>query len=127
MRPKSRGLAECDPIGIAVAIFVTIAIPVIGLAILGIAFKGSPGTQRFAVQFLGVQACVSTYRQISYLFSQSAGPQLVSDTAQIQQVLLLPYWFWGALIAVLSFLILAQSLIFTNLYLQRYLRVYVYY
>jgi hypothetical protein len=92
------------------SLFGFIVIPLIGLAILGIAFKGSPGIQRFAVQFLGVQACVSTYRQIDYLFSQSAGPQLVSDTAQIQQVLLLPYWFWGALIVVLSFLILVQSL-----------------
>ncbi len=92
------------------SLFGFIVIPVIGLVIFGIAVKGSPRMQGFAVQFLGVQACVSTYRQINYLFSQSAGPLGISDTAQMQQVLLLPYWFWGVLIAVSSFLILAQSL-----------------
>lgn len=92
------------------SLFGFIAIPVIGLVILGVAIKGSPRMQGFGVQFLGVQACVSTYHQIGYLFSDSAGPLGISDTAQIQQVLFLPYWIWGALIAVLSFLILVKSL-----------------
>lgn len=87
-----------------------VAIPVIGAIVLGISLKGSARMQGFAVQFIGVQACVSTYRQIDYLFSYSAGPLGISDTAQIQQILLFPYWFWGALMAVSSLLILALSL-----------------
>ncbi len=86
------------------------AIPLLGLAVLGVAFKGSARVKQTAVQLLGVQACVSTYRQVDYLFSYSAGPCGLSDTAGIQQVLLLPYWFWGGLIAVSSLLILALSL-----------------
>jgi hypothetical protein len=86
------------------------AIPVIGVVVLGIALKGSERVQGFAVQFLGVQACVSTYRQLDYLFSYSAGPLGISDTAQMQKALVLPYWFWGGLIAIFSLIILAQSL-----------------
>ncbi len=92
------------------SLFGIIMIPMLGLATLFISLKASPRAQAFAVQLLGVQACVSTYLQVGYLFSYSAGPLGISDTAQIQQVLLLPYWFWGALIAVASFLILVQSL-----------------
>ena len=86
------------------------AVPIIGLVVLGIALKGSERIQSFAVQFLGVQACVSTYRQIDYLFSYSAGPLGISDTAQMQKALVLPYWFWGGLIAVASFTVLVLSL-----------------
>lgn len=92
------------------SLFGIVAIPLLGLIVLAIAFKGSEGMQRIAVQFLGVQACVSTYLQVNYLFSYSAGPLGISDTAHIQQILLLPYWFWGGLMAVASFLVLFLSL-----------------
>jgi hypothetical protein len=92
------------------SLFGLITVPLLAAAVLGVAFKGSERLQRLAVQFLGVQACISTYRQIDYLFSYSAGPLGISDTAQIQQVLLLPYWFWGGLIAAASLLILLLSL-----------------
>lgn len=92
------------------SLFGLIMIPLLGAVILAVSVKGSPQTQVFAVQFLGVQACVSTYRQFGYLFSYSAGPLGISDTAQMQQALLLPYWFWGALLAVSSLLILLLSL-----------------
>ena len=90
--------------------FGIIAIPAIGLAILVVCSRGSRETRRLAVQFLGVQACVSTYHQVGYLFTYSAGPLGISDTAQMQRILLLPYWFWGGLIAIASLLILAYSL-----------------
>jgi Peptidase M50B-like len=92
------------------SLFGFVAIPVLGLIILGIGLKAPRWMQGFAVQFLGVQACVSTYHQLDYLFSYSAGPLGVSDTAQIQQRLFLPYWFWGALMAIASLVILVQSL-----------------
>ncbi len=92
------------------SLFGVVTIPLMGVGVLGAALEGSERVQRLLVQFLGVQACVSTYRQIDYLFSYSAGPLGISDTAQIQQALLLPYWFWGGLIAVSSLLILLMSL-----------------
>ncbi|MEA5617342.1 M50 family metallopeptidase [Cronbergia sp. UHCC 0137] len=90
--------------------FGLLAVPLLGLIILAIAFKSSRWVQGFAIQFLGVQACVSTYHQLNYLFSYSAGPLGLSDTAQMQKYLLLPYWFWGGLMAVASLVILVQSL-----------------
>jgi Peptidase M50B-like len=92
------------------SLFGLIAIPLLGLIILGIALKAPRWMQGFAIQFLGVQACVSTYHQLDYLFSYSAGPLGLSDTAQMQQRLLLPYWFWGGLMAIASLVILLQSL-----------------
>ncbi|MBW4572957.1 MAG: M50 family metallopeptidase [Tolypothrix carrinoi HA7290-LM1] len=92
------------------SLFGLIAIPLLGLIILAIAFKAPRWLQGFAIQFLGVQACVSTYHQLDYLFSYSAGPLGLSDTAQIQQRLFLPYWFWGGLMAIASLVILVQSL-----------------
>ncbi|MEH2315381.1 MAG: M50 family metallopeptidase [Nostoc sp.] len=90
--------------------FGLVAIPLLGLIILGIALKAPRWAQGFAIQLLGVQACVSTYHQLDYLFSQSAGPLGLSDTAQMQRYLLLPYWFWGGLMAIASLVILVQSL-----------------
>lgn len=92
------------------SLFGIVAIPLIGLIILGIALKANRWVQGFTIQFLGVQACVSTYHQVDYLFSYSAGPGLLSDTAQIQRQLFLPYWFWGGLMAIASLVILVQSL-----------------
>jgi Peptidase M50B-like len=90
--------------------FGLIAIPLLGLIILAVALKTPRWVQGFAIQFLGVQACVSTYHQLNYLFSYSAGPLGISDTAQMQRYLLLPYWFWGGLMAVASLVILVRSL-----------------
>lgn len=90
--------------------FGLVAIPLLGLIILGIAVKAPRWLQGFTIQFLGVQACVSTYHQLDYLFSSSAGYLGLSDTAQMQKYLLLPYWFWGGLMAIASGVILVQSL-----------------
>jgi Peptidase M50B-like len=87
-----------------------VAIPLLGLIILGIALKAPRWVQGFVIQFLGVQACISTYHQLNYLFSDNAGSLGLSDTAQMQRYLLLPYWFWGGLMAIASLVILAQSL-----------------
>ncbi|MEM6400104.1 MAG: M50 family metallopeptidase [Cyanobacteria bacterium P01_D01_bin.116] len=93
------------------SLFGIVAILLLGLIILGIGIKGNRWFQGFSIQFLGVQACVSTYNQLDYLFSPTAGPLGISDTAQIQRELLIfPYWFWGGLIAIASFAILVQSL-----------------
>ena len=87
-----------------------VAIPLLGLMILGIALKTPLWVQGFAIQFLGVQACVSTYHQLDYLFSYTAGSLGLSDTGQMQRYLFLPYWFWGLLMAIASLVILVQSL-----------------
>lgn len=88
-------------------------LPALGLATLYLSLESIAWLQVFAVQFLGVQACISSYRHLDYLFSHSAtidGKTMLSDTGQIAQMLILPYWFWGGLIAIASALILFESL-----------------
>lgn len=79
-----------------------LVLPALGIAILALAWRGTAGQQRFAIQFLGVQACISVWQQFGYLFSSggSVGGELRrSDTSAIADALLLPYWFWGAAIS----------------------------
>lgn len=92
------------------SLFGLVAIPLLGLAILGIALRTRRWVQGFTIQFLGVQACVSTFHQVDYLFSRTAGPGLLSDSGQIAEQLFLPYWFWGGLMAITSLILLLQSL-----------------
>lgn len=86
--------------------FGVVAISLWGLFVLLIAFKTPKGLQAWMVQFMGVQAIVSTYHQKEYLFGGNAvninGQQLISDTGQIAESLLLPHWFWAVLIMIAS-------------------------
>lgn len=95
------------------SLFGLIAVPLLGLTVLAIASFGHRWLQIFSIQFLGVQACISTFHQVDYLFTRQAvigGRAMLSDSGQIAQSLLLPYWFWGGLMAIASFLLLYQSL-----------------
>jgi len=79
-----------------------LVLPALGIAIVVLALRGPPTWQRFVIQLLGVQACISVWKQFDYLFSPggNVGGQLQrSDTGAIADVLLLPYWFWGASIS----------------------------
>ncbi|MEK6239364.1 MAG: M50 family metallopeptidase [Planctomycetales bacterium] len=76
-----------------------IATTLLAAGFIFVAAKGAPALQIFAVQFLGVQACISTFRQINYLFTKHAavgGKMQLSDTGQMAEKLFFPYWFWGA-------------------------------
>ncbi|MEM9927527.1 MAG: M50 family metallopeptidase, partial [Cyanobacteria bacterium P01_D01_bin.50] len=86
-----------------------LVISLLGFIILGIGLEASPEIQVFTTQFLGVQACISTFRDFNYVFRYCEGN---SDTAKIAEVLLLPHWFWGILITIASLFLLIQSLRF---------------
>ena len=80
-----------------------LVLPLLGVAILAIAAYARPAWQRLVVQVLGVQACISVWRQFDYLFSDGGyvgGQAARSDTAAIGDALVLPYWFWGGAISV---------------------------
>jgi len=69
--------------------------------------------RRFAIEFLGVQAAISVWRDLGYLFSEGAtvgGSTGLSDTAAIAEALVLPYWFWGGAISLVIVLILWRAL-----------------
>ncbi|HYD11894.1 MAG TPA: M50 family metallopeptidase [Allosphingosinicella sp.] len=89
-----------------------LVLPALGIAIGLLAWRGSPSWQGFAIQLLGVQACISVWRQFDYLFSPGGhvGGQLQrSDTGAIADVLLLPFWFWGAAISAAILALLGLS------------------
>ncbi|MCB9230641.1 MAG: M50 family metallopeptidase [Bacteroidia bacterium] len=88
---------------------------ILGLALVAIliALKASRSVQQFAIQFVGVQAAVTTYRQVWYLFQGEAiinGKVYLSDTGQIASSIGLTYWIWGTIIATLSAILLLGSL-----------------
>ena len=79
-----------------------IALPLIATAIVALERLGTKKVHQLAVQVLGVQACISVWQSLDYLFSPGGfiGGQVArSDTGAIADVLLLPYWFWGAAIS----------------------------
>jgi hypothetical protein len=89
-----------------------LVLPALGIAIALLALRGSEPWRRFAIQLLGVQASISAWQQFDYLFSPggNVGGELQrSDTGAIADVLLLPYWFWGATISAAILALLGWS------------------
>ena len=79
----------------------------------GVAKYGAKTIAPFFVQLVGVQLCLSVFRDVSYMFSEGAmvgGKLRPSDSAAIADALWLPYWFWGGAVAVLAFGVLAGAL-----------------
>src|SRR5688500_6935653 len=92
-----------------------IVLPGFALALIGVLWRGSWRMQDFVIPLLGVQACISSWRDMGYLFSDGglvAGQPQRSDTAAIADSLLLPFWFWGGAISLLIMALLAASLRF---------------
>lgn len=92
------------------SLFGCVSIALIGSAIVFAAMRAPVDLQAFLVKLIGVQACISAYRSRGYMFSSEAhvgGAVMHSDTAAIAEKLLLPFWFWGAVLfaATLALLI----------------------
>jgi len=86
---------------------------IIGIILFIIGLKGNDKFNRITLQFLGVQAFVSLYLSIGYLFSRGAyvdGTHNMSDTEVIAENLFLPHWFWAILIIIFSLYIIYLSL-----------------
>lgn len=91
------------------SIFGVVAVGLWGAAIMACAFKLPHSYKPFVVQFLGVQAWASAFLSWDYMFSDSA-KMGVSDTQAIANLLILPYWFWGGVIALFAVFMLLVSL-----------------
>ncbi|WNJ17155.1 M50 family metallopeptidase [Pontibacter sp. G13] len=68
-------------------------------------WKGSPRRQQLLVQFMGLQASLSTFLQVSYLFMDKAhvgGKVISSDTADIADHSFGTYWMWGLTITFIT-------------------------
>lgn len=94
-------------------VFGVIIIAIISILLLLITRFANENVNIFTSQFLGVQAIMSIYLSIGYLFSTGGdigGNTYYSDTQVIENYLILPYWFWGAFVLIISALILISSL-----------------
>jgi len=83
------------------------------LVLLLIRFKKSERWHSLTLQFIGVQACISVFLNIDYLFTEKvrvSGRVVYSDTGQIAAALFLPYWFWAVLLTGLTLWLPAWSL-----------------
>lgn len=88
-------------------------LPLLGIAVGLIAWRGSRGIQLFTLQFLGVLAAFSMFKDLDYLFSESAivgGQPMLSDTGAMEAELFLPHWIWAIVIVGLSGLMIGGSL-----------------
>ncbi len=90
-----------------------IALALTGLALIPVASLAPEVIRVFIAQLVGIQFCVASWGSLNYMFTKNFyrndGTLTDSDTQTIANVLLLPYWFWGGLIAGMSLLILAGS------------------
>jgi len=72
---------------------------------LAVALWAHADVSQLAIVFLAVQLALSVFSRGDYLFMKTAdtaiGP-MPSDTQQMAQALILPYWFWGGLCAAFS-------------------------
>ena len=110
--------------GLAVAVLVSVvlfvrnsfgwvALGLTGLSLVAVAWFAGEVVRIFVAQLIGIQFCVASWGSLNYMFTKNFprrdGTLMDSDTQTIANVLLLPYWFWGGIIAALSLVILAGS------------------
>lgn len=92
----------------------TVAFCLLLAALLGfLAWRASPAVSQVVCVFLAVQLALAAFSRADYLFTARAdtahGP-MPSDVGQIAMALWLPYWFWGALLAVATVALLALGI-----------------
>jgi len=83
-----------------------------GLLIVFLSIKANYKVKQIVLQLLGVQAIVSLYQSVGYLFSSGAEigeMSIKSDTAYISHYLFLPYWFWAFVILAFSAVVFYYS------------------
>ncbi len=77
-----------------------------------LAFYGPDIVKIFVAQLIGIQFCLASWGTLDYMFTKDFvrdGQVIDSDTQEIAEVLLLPYWFWGGLIAATSLAIMGSA------------------
>lgn len=74
-----------------------------------LAARMTPDRTQLAVIFIGVQLALSVFSRADYLFTRGVvnpSGSYPSDVMRMQQLLFLPYWFWGALCGAVSVAVL---------------------
>ena len=80
-------------------------VAVTALIFLGVALKARPWISQVMLLFVSTQLALSVFSRGDYLFTDVARTsqgEMPSDVGQMADALFLPYWFWGALCALVS-------------------------
>lgn len=91
-------------------LFGLVFVGVLAALCLGVALKAGEEVAQAVVIFLSVQLALSVFSRSDYLFTdvaQTSGGTMPSDVAQMANALVGPYWFWGAVCAAFSLVVLA--------------------
>ncbi len=94
-------------------LFGWIFLSLVAAACLVVMRKASPLVAQSVLAFLAAQMSASVFMRSDYLFTDTAltaNGAMPSDVAQIADVLLLPYWVWGAVCALFSVAVLVGGL-----------------
>jgi hypothetical protein len=94
-----------NPFGVA-------AVLALGLGFGAVARYGGDRSKLLLGQFTGIQLALGSLSSFDYMFTRDferGGVRQLSDTQVIAEQLLLPYWVWGGVVALLSLLILAGA------------------
>lgn len=86
-------------------VFVAFVVAACFLAASRLSLQGA----QLTVVFVGVQLALSVFSRADYLFTRGAvNPRGVfpSDVMRMQEVLFLPYWFWGAACGAVAVMVL---------------------
>ncbi len=92
--------------------FGLLAMSAIGITLALLAWRGPELGRLLIAQLIGIQFCLASWGTLDYMFTKNfvrGGQVINSDTQNISEELILPYWFWGGCIAGISALILASS------------------
>lgn len=92
--------------------FGVIAMLLVGLGLAAVGFWGPALVRIGLTQLVGIQLAMASLGTLDYMFTRNFvrnGRVVDSDTQNIADVLVLPYWFWGGLIALASFAILGGA------------------
>lgn len=85
----------------------------ISFIIILIALSKNNKIQFITLQLIGIQAFISVYLSLGYLFSRSGTvnqSSFSSDTSVIEQNTFLPYWFWASTILIISVVLFVISI-----------------
>ncbi len=94
-------------------LFGWIFVGLLGVLAILLAIKAASAVAQWALAFAAVQLTLSVYSRADYLFTptaRTASGLLPSDVALISKALLLPYWFWGGVCAIISLSVLGFGL-----------------
>ena len=86
-------------------VFGWVFVSAVAAASLGIGLKASKDTAQLALVFVATQLALSVFSRSDYLFTSVAKTEdgtMASDTQQIADALVGPYWFWGLVAGLIS-------------------------